>query len=121
MATPSLAVGDSGAVPFSNYLPDSLGYKPFLSFSFSLPKAICSSSFLAVFIWRPDLSLVIMAFIIKSIFFFASFVPQIVNQSSGGSSSEPDVGGKTFDYVIVGGGLTGLTVANRLSEDPSRE
>ncbi|KAJ4371425.1 hypothetical protein N0V83_004642 [Neocucurbitaria cava] len=61
-----------------------------------------------------------MSFIIKSIFFFASFVPQIVNQSSGGSRGEPDVAGKTFDYVIVGGGLTGLTVANRLSEDSSR-
>jgi hypothetical protein len=25
----------------------------------------------------------------------------------------------TFDYVIVGGGLTGLVVANRLSENPN--
>jgi len=26
---------------------------------------------------------------------------------------------RTFDYVIVGGGTAGLTVANRLTEDPS--
>jgi hypothetical protein len=25
---------------------------------------------------------------------------------------------KTYDYVIVGGGTTGLVVTNRLSEDP---
>ncbi|KAH7093309.1 hypothetical protein FB567DRAFT_172326 [Paraphoma chrysanthemicola] len=31
-----------------------------------------------------------------------------------------DVNGKTFDYIIVGGGLTGLVVANRLSEDEDR-
>jgi hypothetical protein len=29
-----------------------------------------------------------------------------------------DVSGKTFDYIVVGGGLTGLVVANRLSENP---
>ncbi|KAF3040455.1 hypothetical protein E8E12_002513 [Didymella heteroderae] len=34
--------------------------------------------------------------------------------------SEPDIAYKTYDYIVVGGGLTGLTVANRLSEDSSR-
>ncbi|KAH7384659.1 hypothetical protein BKA66DRAFT_400758, partial [Pyrenochaeta sp. MPI-SDFR-AT-0127] len=61
-----------------------------------------------------------MAFLIRSIFFLSSFVPQILNPAPGSSSGEPDVGGKTFDYIIVGGGLTGLTVANRLSEDRAR-
>ena len=27
----------------------------------------------------------------------------------------------TYDYVIVGGGTSGLAVANRLSENPKRE
>ncbi|WFD31635.1 hypothetical protein MSPP1_002674 [Malassezia sp. CBS 17886] len=29
-----------------------------------------------------------------------------------------DLDGKTFDYVVIGGGQAGLTVASRLSEDP---
>lgn len=57
----------------------------------------------------------------KSIFFLSSFVPRLVNPFAGApSTGEQDIAGKTFDYVIVGGGLTGLTVANRLSEDSSR-
>ena len=30
------------------------------------------------------------------------------------------VDGQTFDYIIVGGGLAGLTVAGRLSEDSAK-
>ncbi|KAK5741902.1 hypothetical protein LTR17_003650 [Elasticomyces elasticus] len=41
------------------------------------------------------------------------------NLSSHGISADfSQVVGRTFDYVICGGGLTGLTVASRLSEDP---
>ncbi|KAA8651071.1 hypothetical protein EYZ11_010222 [Aspergillus tanneri] len=32
-----------------------------------------------------------------------------------------EVSGKTFDYVIAGGGLTGLTVATKLTENPNIE
>jgi hypothetical protein len=63
-----------------------------------------------------------MASLVGAIFFFSSFLPSTwvvaPYQSSG---SEPSINGKTFDYVIVGGGLTGLVVANRLSEDKDRE
>jgi len=37
-----------------------------------------------------------------------------------GVSRNPlDATSQTFDYVIVGGGLTGITVAARLAENPS--
>lgn len=37
-----------------------------------------------------------------------------------GVSDDPShAEGKTFDYIVVGGGLTGLTVGMRLAEDPS--
>ncbi|KAJ7139327.1 alcohol oxidase [Mycena epipterygia] len=29
------------------------------------------------------------------------------------------ISGKTFDYIVIGGGTSGLTIATRLSEDPS--
>lgn len=29
-----------------------------------------------------------------------------------------DIQNNTYDYVVVGGGITGLVVANRLTEDP---
>jgi choline dehydrogenase-like flavoprotein len=60
--------------------------------------------------------------LLSGLFGLASFVPRILDPfGSFGNSGEKDVGGQTFDYIIVGGGLTGLTVANRLSEDSSRK
>ncbi|CAN9233074.1 unnamed protein product [Alternaria alternata] len=62
-----------------------------------------------------------MSLLLSGIFYLASFVPRILDPSAPGSNSgEPNVGGQSFDYIVVGGGLTGLTVANRLSEDSSR-
>ncbi|CAG8516117.1 5634_t:CDS:2 [Acaulospora colombiana] len=39
--------------------------------------------------------------------------------SSGVTQNAADAAWKTYDYVVVGGGLTGLTVAARLAENPS--
>lgn len=36
-----------------------------------------------------------------------------------GAISADDAAARTFDYVVVGGGLGGLVVASRLSEDPN--
>lgn len=63
-----------------------------------------------------------MASLIKSFFYLTSLLPQLRNTPAQRPNGvETDVGGKTFDYIVVGGGLTGLTVANRLSEDSSRK
>ena len=35
------------------------------------------------------------------------------------ASGPNDLNGKTFDYVIIGGGQAGMVVANRLTEDPN--
>lgn len=40
-----------------------------------------------------------------------------VGPACGTRVAADDVAGKTFDYVIVGGGTSGLVVANRLSQD----
>lgn len=40
-----------------------------------------------------------------------------IRRRDAASTNPSDLDGKTFDYVIVGGGLAGLTVASRLSEN----
>jgi hypothetical protein len=63
-----------------------------------------------------------MGSLVRAIFYFNSFLPNTWFAAQPQSSSgEQDVNGKTFDYVIVGGGLTGLVVANRLSESGDSE
>jgi choline dehydrogenase len=41
------------------------------------------------------------------------------NKARGITTSASHVSNKTFDYIVCGGGLTGLAVASRLSEDPN--
>ena len=37
-----------------------------------------------------------------------------------GVTTDPStISTRSFDYIVIGGGLTGLTVASRLSEDPT--
>ncbi|KAJ7652377.1 alcohol oxidase [Mycena polygramma] len=40
------------------------------------------------------------------------------NPAFGVTSSPDEIDGKTYDYVVIGGGLAGLTVAARLTENP---
>ncbi|PPQ66234.1 hypothetical protein CVT26_010935 [Gymnopilus dilepis] len=45
--------------------------------------------------------------------------PNLFKRSSGVTTSAAAANGQTFDYIVVGAGLTGTTVAARLAEDPS--
>lgn len=49
-----------------------------------------------------------------------SAAPRHQRRAGSGITSDPNAAsGKTYDYIVVGGGLTGTTVAARLAEDPS--
>ncbi|KAH8730796.1 glucose-methanol-choline oxidoreductase [Phaeosphaeriaceae sp. PMI808] len=61
-----------------------------------------------------------MGSLVRGIFHFTSFLPNLWFASRGDGNGNKDINGKTFDYIIVGGRLTGLVVANRLSEDSGR-
>ena len=45
--------------------------------------------------------------------------PSLHKRASGVTTSAATANGQTFDYIVVGGGLTGTTVAARLAEDPT--
>ncbi len=45
---------------------------------------------------------------------------RLVNRDTAPIYDGASVNGKTYDYVIAGGGLTGVVLAARLSEDSSR-
>jgi hypothetical protein len=63
-----------------------------------------------------------MGSLVRTFFYFNSFLPTTWLASAPNTNDgNQNVNGKTFDYVIVGGGLTGLVVANRLSEDKDRK
>lgn len=48
---------------------------------------------------------------------FAS--PSLQKRASGVTTSVANVNGQTFDYIVIGAGLTGTTVAARLAENPA--
>ena len=51
-----------------------------------------------------------------------SALPDVSRRASvSGVTTDPSTAdGQTFDYIVVGGGLAGMTVAGRLSEDLSK-
>jgi len=53
------------------------------------------------------------------LFVAAAVIPFALAQSSGVTSNPSAAAGKTFDYIVVGGGLAGITVAARLTENPA--
>lgn len=56
---------------------------------------------------------------LRSLASVAAVLPFVVAVPTAGADVS-SIKNKTYDYVIVGGGLTGLVVAHRLSEQQTR-
>ena len=62
-----------------------------------------------------------MAPSLKNLVTFAAALPFVVAVPAVKRDVVSSIKGKAYDYVIVGGGITGLVVAHRLSENKSRK
>ena len=64
----------------------------------------------------PKRALVWSGLVLGCLHAFTAASPALVSRAS--VLSSVDVANKTYDFVVVGGGTAGLTVADRLSENP---
>ncbi|KAJ7111152.1 alcohol oxidase [Mycena crocata] len=64
------------------------------------------------------MSFSLISFALLALASSSSAVPNLEKRVSGVTTSSAGINGSTFDYIVVGGGLTGITVASRLAENP---
>ncbi|KAJ6615969.1 hypothetical protein B0H10DRAFT_2219843 [Mycena sp. CBHHK59/15] len=59
-----------------------------------------------------------LLFVLLALASFSSTFPTLHKRVYGVTTSSAGINGSTFDYIVVGGGLAGMTVAARLAENP---
>ncbi|KAJ7763137.1 hypothetical protein DFH07DRAFT_939310 [Mycena maculata] len=60
----------------------------------------------------------LISFAVLALASSSAAVPNLGKRVSGVTTSSTGINGSTFDYIVIGGGLAGMTVAGRLTEDP---